>query len=44
MPTFPGVPALQSASPATSSDLSADAKRRTGVFHWSRYDDLSNPN
>lgn len=43
MPTFPGIPALQSASPANSSDLSDDTKHKTGVFHWSRYDDLTNP-
>jgi murein DD-endopeptidase MepM/ murein hydrolase activator NlpD len=44
MPTFPGIPALQSASPGTSNDLSAEAKRKNGGFHWSRYDDLTNPN
>jgi hypothetical protein len=43
MPTFPGIPALQSASSPNSSDLSANQKGRTGAFRWSRYDDL-NPN
>jgi murein DD-endopeptidase MepM/ murein hydrolase activator NlpD len=45
MPTFAGVPALPSIAPAKdSSEVSAEAKRRDGAFHWSRYDDLTNPN
>jgi murein DD-endopeptidase MepM/ murein hydrolase activator NlpD len=43
MPTYAGIPALPSLYPAKdSSALSTDPKK-TGVFRWSRYDDL-NPN
>jgi hypothetical protein len=45
MPTFAGIPALPSVTPATdSSELSADPKRGADLFHWSRYDDLTKPN
>jgi hypothetical protein len=44
MPTFAGIPALPSIAPAKdSSEASAEAKGRDGAFHWSRYDDLTNP-
>jgi murein DD-endopeptidase MepM/ murein hydrolase activator NlpD len=45
MPTFAGIPALPSGSRTQdASALSADPKHKAGVFHWSRYDDLTNPN
>src|SRR5580704_2578984 len=42
MPTFAGIPALPAVSSAQgSSELLADPKHKVGVFHWSRYDDLT---
>jgi hypothetical protein len=44
MPTFAGIPALPSITPAKdSSELAADPKQ-AGPFHWSRYGDLTNQN
>jgi hypothetical protein len=45
MPTFAGVPALPSMTPAkSSSELPAEGKHGAALFHWGRYDDLTNPN
>jgi hypothetical protein len=45
MPTYAGIPALPSLTPAKDSTaLSTDLKSRATGFHWSRYDDLTNPN
>ena len=41
MPSYAGVPALQSITPAQDSgEVTADLKQRPSGFHWSRYDDL----
>jgi murein DD-endopeptidase MepM/ murein hydrolase activator NlpD len=45
MPTYAGIPALPSLTPAKDSTaLSSDPKPRAAGFHWSRYDDLTNTN
>jgi murein DD-endopeptidase MepM/ murein hydrolase activator NlpD len=45
MPTYAGIPELPSLTPGKDSTaLAPDAKPRAAGFHWSRYDDLTNPN